>query len=71
MEILYSLEGYSPKYGVCQHQCKDGLWETMKNCCCGTDQDNNWYSCDSISILPICDSVSENLIVYTNCYPGY
>ena len=69
MNILYSLEGHNPKYGVCQHTCKNGNWKTIKNCCCGTDEDNNWYVCDSVSILPICDSISENLVVYTNCYP--
>jgi hypothetical protein len=71
MDILYSLEGHNPKYGICQHTCQNGIWKTIKNCCYGTNEDNNWYSCDSISILPICDVVSENLIVYTNCYPGH
>lgn len=68
-EILYSLDGYNPKYGICTHRCKNGVWEELKNCCCGHDGDNDWYVCGDKSQFPCCDEANDGLIIYTNCYP--
>jgi hypothetical protein len=68
-KVFYSLEGHDSKYGICTHTCKSGVWEEFKNCCCGSDNDNEWYICGVSSGFPLCDENNEELIVYTNCFP--
>jgi hypothetical protein len=68
-DILYSLEGHNSKYGTCTHTCKDGIWQELKNCCCGADGDNDWYFCGGPTGFPYCDKSLDGLVIYTNCYP--
>lgn len=66
-KIISNLDGYNPKYGLCQYRCHDKKWIETKNCCYGSPEDNDFYSCDGMEYLPACDSESEGIILYTEC----
>lgn len=66
---MYSITEHNSKYGVCTHTCINGVWQELKNCCCGHDEDNDWYVCSGLSELPLCYEPNEGLVIYTNCYP--